>query len=98
MKAVATFQGQFRSWMGPDPYGAAVVVAQRSGYTVDYVRWAAGLIGKRQWPGSRKFVRAMADLGCTTKPWRDRSPEELARALRHREVLHDPLHRMEETE
>ena len=89
-KKIAAFQEQFRTWMGPDPHGMAVVVAERSGYTLNYVQWAAGLIGNVPWPGSRKFIKAMAKLGCSNKPWRDRSPEEIRRAFQHREVLYDP--------
>lgn len=85
-----SFTVRFRKWLGHDPYKAAAIVAEMSGYTVDYVRWAAGLIGKRKWPGSRKFIRAMTTLGCTNKKWRDRTPEQLALAFKHREVLHDP--------
>jgi hypothetical protein len=81
------FQTRFRRWLGSEPERGAEVVARLSGYSADYVRWAAGLIGKRKWPGSRRFVSRMEELGCTDKPWRDRSAGELRRAFEHREVL-----------
>ena len=90
-KRMQAFQQQFFTWLGPEPNKGTVIVAERSGYSLDYVRWAAGLIGKQRWPGSRKFIKAMAKLGCSNKKWRDRSPEELRRALRFRETLYDPL-------
>ena len=86
---VVAFQELFRSWFGSDP-DVIVRVAEQSGYSAKYVRWTAGLTGKHQWPGSRKFIKAMAKLGCSNKPWRDRSPEEIRRAFQHREVLYDP--------
>ena len=84
---VEEFQQRFRDWLGPEPEEAVRVVAHLSGYSLDYVRWAAGLIGKKPWPGSGPFVDKMAELGCTAKPWRDRSPEELLRAFRSREAM-----------
>ena len=86
-----SFQARFRSWLGPDPHSGAVVAAELSGYSVSYVRWAAGLIGKKKWVRSRKFIKAMTALGCTNKRWRDRSPEQLRQAFKYREVLYDPL-------
>lgn len=88
---ITAFQELFRSWFGSEP-DVIVQVAEQSGYSAKYVRWAAGLTGKKQWPGSRKFIRAMAALGCSNKKWRDRSPEELARAFRFRETLYDPCY------
>jgi hypothetical protein len=87
---VRQFQKRFRVWLGPNPETGARIVARRSGYSLDYVRWAAGLIGHKLWPGSRRFVRRMAALGCSDRLWRDRSPQELARAFREREVLANP--------
>ncbi len=87
---VTAFQQLFRSWFGSGP-NTIDGVAEQSGYSVKYVRWAAGLTGKHEWPGSRKFIKAMAKLGCTRKPWRDRSPEEIRQALQHREVLFSDL-------
>jgi hypothetical protein len=84
---VQQFQERFRAWLGPNPEIGARIVARRSGYSLDYVRWAAGLIGKKPWPGSRRFMHRMAALGCTDRPWRERPPEELARAFRDRETL-----------
>lgn len=88
-KRVIAFQELFRSWFGSDPK-VIVRVAEQSGYSAKYVRWAAGLTGKHQWPGSHKFIKAMTALGCSNKKWRDRSPEELRQAFRHREVLYEP--------
>jgi hypothetical protein len=87
---VQRFQEQFRRWLGPDPEAGAATVAQMSGYSLDYVRWAAGLVGNGSWPGSRRFVRRMRALGCTDKPWHDRSPEQIRQALETREVLFEP--------
>lgn len=84
------FSVRFRAWLGPNPHSAAAVAAELSGYSVSYVRWAAGLIGKKKWIRSRKFIRAMTALGCTNKKWRDRTPEQLALAFKYREVLYDP--------
>ncbi|MBN1811792.1 MAG: hypothetical protein JXA14_08145 [Anaerolineae bacterium] len=87
MQDTEQFQERFRAWLGSNPEHGARIVAKRSGYSLDYVRWIAGLIGHKPWPGSRRFMRRMAALGCSDKPWRDRSPEEVAYALREREVL-----------
>lgn len=57
------YSTRFRSWLGPDPRRAAQEVARASGYTVVYVLWAAGLIGKRPWPGSLRFKQKMRRLG-----------------------------------
>ena len=84
------FQERFRAWLGPHPESKVRIVARLSGYSLGYVRRAAGLAGEKPWPGSRRFVRRMAALGCTDRPWRDRPPEELRRAFREREVLLDP--------
>lgn len=83
------FQEKFRRWLGPDPEKAAKAVARLSGYSVDYVKWAAGLIGRKRWPGSDRFADAMEELGCREGPWRDRPAEELRRAFVHREVLQE---------
>jgi hypothetical protein len=84
------FQEQFVKWLGPDPEKGAQAVARASGYSLDYVRWAAGLRGNTPWPGSRRFIRKMRALGCTNRKWRDRSPEQIARAFETREVLYSP--------
>jgi hypothetical protein len=84
------FRTRFRAWLGPDLEAGARIAARRSGYSLKYIRWAAGLIGRKPWPGSRPFVRRMVALGCSDVPWCDRSPEELAQAFQEREVLHDP--------
>jgi hypothetical protein len=84
------FQNEFREWLGPNPYTAIDFLVKESGYSRQYLLWAAGLWGRKPWPGSRIFVRNMRRLGCTKKPWRDRSPEELARAFATRETLYDP--------
>ena len=90
MRNVERFQRRFRAWLGPNPEVKVQIVAQRLGYSVRYVRWAAGLSGGKLWPGSQRFVQQVTALGCTDTPWRDRPPEELARAFREREVLIDP--------
>jgi hypothetical protein len=90
MKNIRRFQERFRAWLGPNPEARIRVVARRAGYTVEYVRRAAGLAGSKRWPGSRRFVRRMEALGCVDRPWRERSPEELARAFREREILANP--------
>ena len=84
------FSERFRKWLGSDPEKGARIVAQLSGYSVEYVRWVAGLRGYCPWPGSRRFVRRMVKLGFGDKPWRDRSPEQLRRAFECREVLYEP--------
>jgi hypothetical protein len=81
------FQEQFVKWLGPDPEKGAQAVARASGYSLDYVRWVARLRGNKPWPGSVRFVRKMRALGCTSKPWRDRSPDQLRRAFENREIL-----------
>jgi hypothetical protein len=90
MKEVRRFQERFRAWLGPNPKAKIGIVARRSGYTVDYIRRAAGLANGKPWVGSRRFVRRMKALGYTDKLWRERSPEELARAFREREILANP--------
>jgi hypothetical protein len=89
MKNVRQFQERFRAWLGPNPEAKARIMARLSGYSLGYVRRAAGLTCEQPWPGSRRFVCRMAALGCTDRPWRDRPPEELRRAFREREVLVD---------
>lgn len=81
------FQEEFKRWLGPEPEQAAEAVAHLSGYSLDYVRWVAGLIGKKAWPGSDRFAEKMEELGFTDRPWRDRSRDELRHAFVHREVL-----------
>jgi hypothetical protein len=90
MKDVKQFQERFRSWLDPDREAKIKLVARESGYTVDYIRRAAGLANGKPWTGSRRFVRRMKALGYSEKPWRERSPEELARAFREREILANP--------
>jgi hypothetical protein len=85
------FQQTFQRWLGPEPEKAIRTVAKHSGYSLDYLRWAAGLAGQKPWPGSRRFEQKMYQLGCSDKRWRDRPPAELARAFRNREMLHNPL-------
>lgn len=84
------FQRRFRAWLGADPEAEARRVAQQSGYSVDYVRWAAGLIGKKPWPGSEPFIHKMEELGCTDLPWHEQPAEALALAFRERVVLYGP--------
>jgi len=81
------FQNRFREWLGPDPENAVRVVAKKTGYSVDYLRWVAGLIGNKPWPGSYRLVRTIERLGCTDRPWRDRPPSELRYAFENREEL-----------
>jgi hypothetical protein len=85
--AFSEFQNRFRAWLGPDPETAVRIVAKRSGYSTKYVRWAAGLIGIKPWPGSHRFVRAMERLGCSERPWRERPAEEIRQAFEGRETL-----------
>ncbi len=80
------FQRKFRTWLGDDPETAAKVAAEMAGYSLEYVRWAAGLRGNVPWPGSRRFERRMRALGCG-KRWRDRTQEQLAWAFRNREEM-----------
>ena len=87
MDAKTTFQKRFRDWLGPDPKSTIERLSNETGYSEKYLLWAAGLIGKKPWPGSRRFMRRMEKLGCTDKPWRDRSPEAIRRALASREEL-----------
>lgn len=87
------FAKQFRQWLGSEPEKAeksAVIVAEMSGYSISYIRWIAGLRGRKVWPGSRRFVRRMKALGCSNRPWNERKPEELARAFVTRETLYEP--------
>ena len=90
MHAAEKFQERFRAWLGPKPKKAVGVLAKRTGYSRKYLLWAAGLIGSKPWPGSRRFIRKMQAPGCSTKPWRDRSAEELRRAFETREVVYEP--------
>jgi hypothetical protein len=84
------FRETFRKWLGPEPESTIRAIAKRSGYSLDYLRWAAGLIGQKPWPGSRRFEQKMRELGCSDRPWRERSSEDLARAFQEREVLYSP--------
>lgn len=86
MCTVERFQERFRIWLGPDLERGIEVLAQTSGYSEKYITWAAGLIGRKPWPGSRRFMRKMQKLGCGV-PWRDRTPEQIAVAFEQREVL-----------
>jgi hypothetical protein len=84
------FQERFIEWLGSDPEKGAKIVAKMSGYSLDYVRWVAGLRGNAPWPGSRRFIRKMRALGCSNRKWQDRTPAELRRAFENRETLHSP--------
>lgn len=90
MRNVRQFQERFRTWLSPAPEVKIRIIARRSGYTIAYIRRAAGLASGKPWAGSRRFVRRMEALGFTDKPWRERSSEELARAFREREILANP--------
>ena len=89
-QTLEAFRERFRIWLGPDPEAGARVVAGELSYSVKYVRWVAGLVGAKPWPGSRRFVAQVATLGFSLTPWRDRSSEDLARAFQEREVLYSP--------
>jgi hypothetical protein len=86
MCTVEQFQERFRAWLGSDPERGIKVLARKSGYSEKYIAWAAGLIGRKPWPGSRRFVRKMQRLGCGV-PWRDRPAEQIALAFEQREEL-----------
>jgi hypothetical protein len=90
MRDIQEYQRQFREMLGSEPQKAIENLARVSGYSTDYLAWAAGLVGRRSWPGSRRFVRRMRELGFDLRPWRDRTPEQIARAFETREVLYSP--------
>ena len=84
---IQEFQRLFREWLGPDPEEGARQIAALTGYSIQYVRWVAGLVGQPgSWPGSKRFMRKMRRLGCG-KPWREQTPEVIRWAFQHREVL-----------
>jgi len=90
MRSRLKFQRQFRAWLGDHPQEAVDFISRQTGYSRDYIRWAAGLIGKKPWPGSETFRKKMVALGCTNRRWQCRTPEQIARAFRTRVVLYEP--------
>jgi hypothetical protein len=83
--STGSFQKRFKEWLGPDPMAAIAHLVDLTGYSERYLMQVAGMIGKKPWPGSRRFIRMMQALGCNDKPWRQRPPEQLAWAFATRE-------------
>lgn len=81
------FQIIFRRWLGENPDQAIKYLHEQTGYSIKYLQQVAGLVGRKPWPGSVRFIRKMTALGCSNRPWRDRTREQLAHAFATREVL-----------
>jgi hypothetical protein len=90
MRDVQEYQRKFREALGQEPEKAIETLAELPGYSRPYLKWAAGLIGRRSWPGSKRFVKRMRALGFDLRPWRDRTPEQLRQAFENREILFEP--------